>query len=94
MTRPISQRHCIHCNRLTIFKYDPNIGHSHCIECGYRFGIKKSGTNYEKVLEQKIKEKDEKIEEIRNELNKIKTTMHSLKGTIKVLTEKTKEMTK
>lgn len=34
---PTSVRYCAHCKDETRFKYDRNIGHSRCTECGWHY---------------------------------------------------------
>ncbi len=38
---PVSKRYCLRCEAYTIFKFNPNFGHSECSICGNRFARKK-----------------------------------------------------
>lgn len=38
---PKSTRFCINCERRTVFKYNPTVLHSECVECGFRYGKNK-----------------------------------------------------
>jgi transcription elongation factor Elf1 len=37
---PLTQRFCVVCNKDTTFKYEPNLGHSRCVNCGSMNKIK------------------------------------------------------
>lgn len=37
---PTSRRICVNCDKERTFKYNRTIGHSECMVCGFRFGIK------------------------------------------------------
>lgn len=38
---PRTKRYCVNCERMTFFKYNPNVTHSECLRCGGRYSLRK-----------------------------------------------------